>query len=64
MPTTTAPSPELLRNRNKTVARTLFRQLQSEGFTNDQIISLIGDLLENVMDTMKSAPATSDLARA
>ncbi len=59
-----APSADLLRNRSKTLARTLYRQLSSEGFTHEQMVALIGDLLENVTDAMKAQPAAGDLARA
>jgi len=39
---------ELLRNRNKSVAKSLYRKLRTQGFTHEQIIDLSSSLLELV----------------
>ena len=38
----------LYKNRNRTVARSFFRQLKSEGFSHEQIIDLSTSLLDLV----------------
>ena len=38
----------LYQNRNRTVARSFFRQLKSEGFSHEQIIELSTSLLDLV----------------
>lgn len=50
---TTAANDELLRNRNRLVARSLYRQLRSEGFTHQQIIELSTTLLDFVTEDLK-----------
>lgn len=44
---------ELLRNRNKSVAKTLYRQLRTEGFTHEQIIELSSSLLDMVTSDLR-----------
>ncbi|HND32542.1 MAG TPA: hypothetical protein PKY30_10265 [Myxococcota bacterium] len=48
----------LLRNRNRAVARSFYRQLRTEGFTHQQIIELSTTLLDFVTEDLKdhSAP--------
>lgn len=55
--TETAPSPALLRNRNRTVAKSFYRHLRSEGFTHEQIIELSTTLLDLVTEDMQPEPA-------
>lgn len=49
----TTSAPELLRNRNKTVAKSFYRQLRAEGFSHDQIIELSANLLDLVNDDLR-----------
>jgi hypothetical protein len=44
---------ELLRHRNKSVAKTLYRQLRGEGFTHQQIIELSSNLLDQVTEDLR-----------
>lgn len=53
-------STQLLDTRNKAVAKSFFRQLQSEGFSHEQIIELSATLLDLVTDDMKEEPADLD----
>ncbi len=46
--TTTTAKPQLLQNRNRTVARSFYRHLKSEGFSHEQIIELSTNLLDMV----------------
>jgi hypothetical protein len=39
---------ELLRHRNRTLAKSFYRQLKSEGFSHEQIIELSSALLDLV----------------
>ena len=54
-------STELLRNRNKAVAKSFYRQLKTEGFSHEQIIELSATLLdlvnEDLSDRRVSVPA-------
>ena len=50
-------SPALLRNRNRTVAKSFYRHLRTEGFTDEQIIELSATLLDLVTDDMQQRPA-------
>ena len=54
-------STELLRNRNKAVAKSFYRQLKTEGFSHEQIIELSATLLqlvnEDLSDRRDSVPA-------
>lgn len=43
---------ELFRTRNRSVARSFFQQLRTEGFTHEQIIELSGALLDLVTDDL------------
>ncbi|MBX2800047.1 MAG: hypothetical protein KTR31_20385 [Myxococcales bacterium] len=49
-------TPSLLKSRNKTVAKSFFRHLRSEGFSHEQIIELSATLLDLVNDDMRSQP--------
>lgn len=51
---TTTTENTLYRNRNRTVARSFFRHLKSQGFTAEQIIELSTDLLDLVTEDMQS----------
>ncbi|MEZ4238506.1 MAG: hypothetical protein R3F59_20605 [Myxococcota bacterium] len=53
----TAASPELLKNRNRTVAKSFFRQLRTEGFSHEQIIELSATLLDLVNDELRDRSA-------
>ena len=44
---------ELLRHRNRTLAKSFYRQLKSEGLTHEQIIELSAVLLDLVTDDLK-----------
>lgn len=59
MVATTQPptSPALLRNRNRTVAKSFYRHLRSEGFTHEQVIELSTTLIDLVTEDMQPAPA-------
>ena len=46
-------TPQLLKNRNRAVAKSFFRQLKSEGFSHEQIIELSASLLDMVNDEMR-----------
>ncbi|MED5371512.1 MAG: hypothetical protein VX899_10890 [Myxococcota bacterium] len=49
---------DLLRNRNRVVARSFYRHLKSQGFSHEQIIELSTQLLDMVTDDMQAqAPA-------
>jgi hypothetical protein len=49
----------LLRNRNRTVAKSFYRQLKTEGFSHEQIIDLSATLLDLVTDDMKDRVTVS-----
>lgn len=51
--TTTSSQRTLLRNRNRTVAKSFYRQLKTEGFSHEQIIDLSATLLDLVTEDMK-----------
>jgi hypothetical protein len=44
---------QLLNNRNKTVAKSFYRQLRTEGFSHEQIIELSATLLDLVTQDIK-----------
>ena len=46
-------STELLRNRNKAVAKSFYRQLKTEGFSTEQIIELSATLLDLVNEDLR-----------
>lgn len=46
-------SSELLKTRNRSVARAFYRQLRTEGFTHQQIIELSTTLLDFVTEDLK-----------
>ncbi len=53
-----APQQErLYAHRNKTVAKSFYRHLRTEGFTHQQIIALSTELLELVTDDMRDGGA-------
>jgi len=52
--TTTSSTKNLLRNRNRTVAKSFYRQLKTEGFSHEQIIDLSATLLDLVTEDMKT----------
>jgi hypothetical protein len=56
MNSTTAP--DLISHRNKTVAKSLFRQLKDEGFSHQQIIELSTTLLDLVTTEIRSESET------
>lgn len=45
-------TPNLLDHRNRTVARSFYRQLRAEGFTHQQVIELSAALLDLVTEDM------------
>ncbi len=47
-----APTERLYAHRNKTVAKSFYRHLRTEGFTHEQIIELSTTLLQLVTDDM------------
>jgi hypothetical protein len=47
-----ATSPELLRTRNKAVAKSFYRQLRTEGFSHEEIIQLSTTLLDLVTEDL------------
>ena len=51
--TTASSNKTLLRNRNRTVAKSFYRQLKTEGFSHEQIIDLSATLLDLVTEDMK-----------
>ena len=49
---------DLFRHRNKTVAKSFYRELRLQGFSHEQIIELSATLLDLVTEDMKAdAPA-------
>lgn len=53
-------NPALFKSRNRTVAKSFYRQLRSEGFSHEQIIELSTTLLDLVTDDMR--PESDDEA--
>ena len=47
---------ELLRHRNRTLAKSFYRQLKSEGFSHEQIIELSAVLLDLVNKDIRDEP--------
>ena len=47
---------ELLRHRNRTLAKSFYRQLKSEGFSHEQIIELSAALLDLVSKDLHPRP--------
>lgn len=58
MVASTRSSDILLKNRNKTVAKSFYRQLRNEGFSHEQIIQLSTTLLDLVTEDMKPGCTT------
>lgn len=52
MHTTYRPE-ELLRTRNRSVAKAFYRQLRTEGFTHQQIIEISTALLDQVTEELR-----------
>ena len=50
-----AAKKNLLDHRNKTVAKSFFRQLKTEGYSHQQIIELSAQLIDLVTDDMRVA---------
>ncbi|MFK7928487.1 MAG: hypothetical protein AB8H79_09870 [Myxococcota bacterium] len=50
---------DLLRHRNRTLAKSFYRQLKTEGLTHEQIIELSTVLLDLVTDDLKQVPQTN-----
>lgn len=46
-------SPALLRSRNRTVAKSIYRELRAQGFTHEQVIELSTTLLDLVTEDMQ-----------
>lgn len=52
---------ELQRHRNRTVARSFYRQLKSEGFSHQEIIELSTNLLDLVTEEIRTeSPEAED----
>lgn len=49
-----AVASELQRTRNRTVARSFYRQLKTEGFSHQEIIELSTNLLDLVAEEIRS----------
>ena len=49
-------STQLMQARNRTVAKSFYRQLRTEGFSDEQIIELSTQLLDLVARDMKHRP--------
>lgn len=47
----------LLKNRNRTVAKSFYRQLRNEGYSHEQIIELSTTLLDLVTEDLRPAAA-------
>ncbi|TVQ91385.1 MAG: hypothetical protein EA397_10020 [Deltaproteobacteria bacterium] len=47
---------ELIRNRNRTLAKSFYRKLKTEGLSHEQIIELSTALLDLVTDDLKDDP--------
>ncbi len=47
------PNPSLIRSRNKSVAKSFYRQLKGEGFSHEQIIELSAALLDLVTEDLR-----------
>jgi len=50
--TQSSSNPSLVRRRNDTVAKSLYRELRANGFSGEQIIDLSATLLDLVTDDM------------
>ena len=50
----------LFRRRNQAVAKSFFRHLKSEGFTNEQIIELSTTLLDLVTEDLRDGQRSDD----
>lgn len=52
-PMTHVSNEDLYQNRNRTVAKSFYRQLKAEGFTHQQIIELSTTLLDLVTEDLR-----------
>ena len=50
----------LIKNRNKTVAKSFYRELKAQGFSHQQIIELSATLLDLVTDDMQPKERDAD----
>lgn len=57
---TTKNADHLFQHRNRAVAKSFFRQLKSEGFTNEQIIELSTTLLDLVTEDLRGEHRSDD----
>ncbi|NOY26968.1 MAG: hypothetical protein GXP62_13950 [Oligoflexia bacterium] len=55
---------QLLHSRNKSVAKSLYRQLRTQGFTHEQIIELSSSLLELVTLEVRDRSGPCDCPQA
>ncbi len=46
-------SPVLFQNRNRTVAKSFYRELKGQGFSHEQIIDLLASVLDLVSEDIK-----------
>lgn len=53
------PNASLLNTRNRTVAKSFYRQLRTEGFSHEQIIELSATLLDLVTEDIKDEAVPS-----
>lgn len=53
MVSTQSVSTDLIRSRNKAVAKSFYRQLKTEGFSHEQIIELSATLLDLVNQDLR-----------
>lgn len=53
---------DLSRNRSVLVAKSFYRQLKAEGFSNEQIIQLSTNLLDLIAEDMQGEPRATNAA--
>ena len=51
-PTPTVPSPALVRNRNRIIAKSFYRELRAQGLSSEEIIRLSATLLDLVHEDL------------
>lgn len=59
MVSTQSVSTDLIRSRNKAVAKSFYRQLKTEGFSHEQIIELSATLLDLVNQDLREDRAVA-----
>lgn len=52
-------APDLQRTRNRTVARSFYRQLKTEGFSHQEIIELSTNLLDLVAEELRTSDSAA-----